>query len=218
MRGAMHSTQLIPSVFSANDLFKAQYQKALRWSLLVALLLTGLGVWLMPAYHPNPYVLRDSFFQIEDFEIIEDLELPVKAPTKPPVLVKEVEPVTGEIEDEFELPNTFEFDPYPYPTEPRWQDPVDNFSPASSNPVLMHFAKPDYPEIARRSRLEGLVIVKVLVGKTGVVEKTVIIQGANPILNKAAAQAALKCRFKPGTQRTIPVRAWIAIPYSFRLN
>ncbi len=214
----MHSIQVFESTLSANDLFKAQYQKALRWSLLTALLLTGLGVWLMPTYQPKPYVLRDEFFQIEDFEIIEEIEIPVKPQVKPPAIVKEIEPVTGEMEDDFVLPTTFEFDYYVNPNPTGWQEPLDNFSPASSNPVLLHFAKPDYPEIARRSRLEGVVIIKVLVGKDGLVEQTVILQGANPILNKAAAEAARKCRFKAGTQRTIPVRAWMAIPYSFRLN
>ncbi len=214
----MQISQTIPSVLSANDLFKAQYQKALRWSLLVALLLTSLGVWLMPAYHPNPYVLREDFLEIQDFEIVEDFELPIKQQIKPPVVIKEIEPVTGDVVDDFVLPNTFEFDYYDGGNAPIWQDPVDAFSPTSSNPVLMHFAKPDYPEIARRSRLEGMVIVKVLVGKSGLVEQTIILQGANPILNKAAADAAKKCRFKPGTQRTMPVKAWMAIPYSFKLN
>lgn len=218
MRGAMPSIQITSSHISANELFKAQYQRVLKWSLLAAMVLIALGVWLVPAYHPKPYVLRDQFFQLEDFEIIEDIQLPDKPMIKPPVIVREIEPVTGDLADEYNLPDNIEWDYFPEVSTPEWDDPLKKFSPASSNPILMHFAKPDYPEIARRSRLQGLVIIKVLVGKDGQVEKTVILQGVNPILNKAAAEAARKCRFKPGTQRTIPVKAWMAIPYSFKLN
>jgi len=205
-------------VLSANDLFKSQYQKVLRWSLLAALVLTALGVWLMPAYQPKPYVLRDKFFELENFEIIEELELPAQPQVKPPAIVREIEPVEGDGDDDIDLPNTFEFNPFPVVPNPGCEDHLDKFSPVSSKPVLKFFAKPDYPEIARMSQLEGVVIVKVLVGKNGLVEKTVIMQGINPILNKAAADAAKKCRFQAGTQRTIPVRAWMAIPYSFRLK
>ena len=205
-------------VLSANDLFKSQYQKVLRWSLLAAIVITALVVWLMPAYKPNPYVLRDEFFQIEDFEVIEELELPSKPKIKAPVIVREVEPVDNQEDEEFELPETFEFFPYQGVSDPAWQEPLDNFSPASSNPVLTFFSKPDYPEIARRASMEGVVIIKVLVGKNGSVLKTMVLQGVNPILDKAAADAARKCKFKAGTQRSVPVKAWMAIPYSFRLN
>lgn len=214
----MHKIYSIKPVISANDLFKAQYQKVLRWSVLAALILTALGVWIMPSYEPNPYVLRDKFFQLEDFQIAEDLEIQEKIQIKAPPVVREIEPVTGDDADEFELPDTFEIGYFPIVTAPGWEDPVDKFTPTSNKPVITFFAKPDYPEIARMSHLEGVVIVKVLVGKNGLVEKTVIIQGINPILDRAAANAARKCRFQPGTQRTIPVKAWIAIPYAFHLK
>jgi TonB family protein len=218
MRGAMHFIQPIRPHLSANDLFKAQYQKVLRWSFLAALVLTLVAAWLTPQYQPKPYALRENFLQIENIEIIEEIELPEEAPIKPPVIVKEVEPVKDGQEDPFELPPNFGNLPIQEPAGPVWRDPLDNFSPASSNPVLVFFAKPDYPEIARRSQLEGVVIIKVLVGKDGLVKKTMVLQGVNPILNKAAAKAAMKCRFQAGTQRTIPVKAWISIPYSFKLK
>ncbi len=214
----MTTSQTFKPVLSANDFFKSQYNKVLRWSLLAALVLTALSTWLFPEYNPKPYVLRDNFLEIQKIEIIEEIELLTKPQIKPPVIVREIEPVEGELEDDFILPDNFGWDTFPQITSPSQQDYTDKFIPTSNNPVLVYFAKPDYPEIARRSRLEGLVIIKVLVGKDGLVEKTMIIQGVNPILDKAAAQAARKCRFKAGTQRTIPVRAWMAIPYSFKLN
>ena len=35
---------------------------------------------------------------------------------------------------------------------------------------------------------------------------------------KAALDAAKKCRFKPAKQRTQPVKAHVVVPFSFRLN
>ena len=62
------------------------------------------------------------------------------------------------------------------------------------------------------------MVVKVLVGPDGSVMQVAILQGVHPMLNKAALDAARKCRFNPGKQRNIPVKAWMAIPYRFRLH
>ena len=61
---------------SANDQFKAQYNKYLRWSALAAILLTLIAWMVSPTYTPNPYKLRQEEFEvvdIEDQEIIEGL-------------------------------------------------------------------------------------------------------------------------------------------------
>ncbi|PIE75764.1 hypothetical protein CSA17_05785 [bacterium DOLJORAL78_65_58] len=84
--------------------------------------------------------------------------------------------------------------------------------------VEIHWQKPVYPEIARKAQMEGTVLVKVLVGPDGSVKNAQIIQGVNPILDKAALAAALKCKFIPGKQRNIPVKAQMALPFSFRLH
>ena len=38
------------------------------------------------------------------------------------------------------------------------------------------------------------------------------------LTRNAALVAARRCKFKPGKQRNIPVKAWLAIPYRFRLH
>ena len=40
----------------------------------------------------------------------------------------------------------------------------------------------------------------------------------HPLLDRAAREAALRCRFSPGKQRGIAVKAWMAIPFVFGLN
>ena len=94
----------------------------------------------------------------------------------------------------------------------------EGFVASSENPRITFWAKPKYPEIARKAMMEGTVIVKVLVGPSGAVLDAQILQGANPLLNKEALAAARKCKFIPGKQRNIPVKAWMALPFNFRLN
>ena len=57
---------------SANDQFKAQYNKYLRWSALVAILIILIGWLLSPNYVPNPYKLRQEEFEVVEVEEQED--------------------------------------------------------------------------------------------------------------------------------------------------
>ena len=70
------------------------------------------------------------------------------------------------------------WDPFPRvePAPPNY----DGFVASSANPRLLRQAKADYPEIARRSGLEGTVTVRVLVGPGGSVKEAVIAQGVIP--------------------------------------
>jgi hypothetical protein len=55
---------------------------------------------------------------------------------------------------------------------------------------------PEYPEEAKKKKVEGDVIVKILKNRDGLVVKACAIAG-NPLLRKAAEAAALKCHFEP---------------------
>ena len=213
----MTTIQQFPDLLSANEIFKGNYGKHLRWAVLAALVLTCLFFWLMPRYEPTPYVLREQVIEIIDLEV-PPVDEPVEQPVAAPPVVKNLEPVDDKKETPFELPNTFIFDPFPPPADPGISFDDTPFTPSSNNPRLLFQAKPEYSQIARMSGLEGTVIVKVLVGPQGEVQTAQIMQGAHPLLNQAAVRAAYKCRFQPGTQRHVPVRAWMAVPYRFRLR
>jgi len=75
-----------------------------------------------------------------------------------------------------------------------------------------------YPEVAKRSGLEGKVIASVLIGKDGRVEKVAIDKTDNEIFNKAAEDALMRARFTPAKQGTTPVKVWWTIPISFKLS
>ena len=65
--------------------------------------------------------------------------------------------------------------------------------------------------------IEGTVVVKVLIGKKGLVEKAEIFKSI-PILDEAALKAAKKCIFKPAKQRDKLVKVWMSIPFKFKLQ
>jgi protein TonB len=204
---------------SANDQFKAQYNKYLRWSALVAIVLLLVGWLLSPNYVPNPYKLRQEEFEVVEIEEQEVIELPPppkEAP--PPPKVIEAAP-DEEVADDVEIADTLmDLDSAITSSMPTFDMGDEGFVASSTNPKIVSWAKPEYPEMARRAQIEGTVIVKVLVGPDGTVKQAVVLQSVNPLLNNAAIDAAYRCKFVPGKQRNIPVKAWMALPFNFRLN
>ncbi len=205
---------------SANDLFKAQYNKYLRWAAVVAVLLTLIGFLVSPTYVPNPYKLRQEEFEvvdIDDQEVIDIPPPPKEAP--PPPKVIEAAP-DDEVSDDVDIADTLmDLDAAISSSMPSFDLGGDTgFVASSTKPKIIRWAKPDYPEIARRAQIEGTVIVKVLVGPDGSVKDAQVIPSVNPMLNKAALAAARKCRFEPGKQRNIPVKAWMALPFAFKIH
>jgi len=86
-------------------------------------------------------------------------------------------------------------------------------------PSVVKEVKPDYPQIARDFGIEGLVLVRVLVGTNGrVLDVRLSEKQQVPMLNDAALAAARKWVFTPGLANGRPVACWTAIPFRFRLH
>ncbi len=85
------------------------------------------------------------------------------------------------------------------------------------NPISI--PKPEYPEMARRARIEGQTIVKVLVEVDGsVIDAQILKSSGNDALDEAALVAARQAKFSPARQKDIPVRVWVSIPFNFYLK
>lgn len=77
----------------------------------------------------------------------------------------------------------------------------------------------EYPTIAKKSNIEGRVIIKVLVKADGTVGKYMIEHSENIMLNNAALDAITKYgKFEPAIQNDKRVDCWISIPINFRLR
>lgn len=78
--------------------------------------------------------------------------------------------------------------------------------------------KPNYPEAARRARLEGLVTLTVTVSEHGLVEDVKISSSSGAsILDNAAVSAVKKWRFRPALISGHPATSTIDIPVRFQL-
>lgn len=75
-----------------------------------------------------------------------------------------------------------------------------------------------YPEIAYRMRLQGKVVVEILVDAQGKAVQAKVIYSSNEAFNDAAVEAAMKSVFKPAMMSTGPVSEKISIPYIFNLK
>lgn len=81
-------------------------------------------------------------------------------------------------------------------------------------------AKVNYPEEAQARGEQGIVMVKALVGKDGLVKQTAVDPGqpVSDALGKAAVEAVKGWRFEPARSKGEPVEVWIVVPVNFRLQ
>ena len=201
---------------SANDLFKAQYQKYMRWSLVAAIIFTILFFLFSPKYKPNPYKIYSD--DIEMVNVQEQIDIP-DVPKEQPKPQQQVEAVPdAEADEDVDIADTLIESDEMMDLGGGSGDGVDTFEVSQDKPILINYATPEYPEIARASHLEGTVLVKVQVDTDGSVLQAVVIKSVHRTLDREAVKAAMRCKFKPGKQRGIPVKAWMAIPYAFKIN
>lgn len=76
----------------------------------------------------------------------------------------------------------------------------------------------EYPEEAKKSGLEGKVVLSALIDTNGKVIKVEVDRSDNPIFEESARKAMMKMRFTPALQNTRPVKLWYTLPIVFKLN
>ncbi len=92
------------------------------------------------------------------------------------------------------------------------------FEVVEKPPMVVSAVAPVYPELAARAGIEGKVLVKVLVGKDGLVREVSVLKSNADILNEASLTAARQFRFTPGIMNNGPVSVWMVIPFTFKLR
>jgi protein TonB len=93
----------------------------------------------------------------------------------------------------------------------------DEYVAVEEMPALINLPRPEYPEIARNAGVEGVVVLKILVGKSGDVEKVIFVSGPE-MLKESAIEAAMQAKFKPALQQHRPVAVWVQVPLEFSLQ
>jgi protein TonB len=198
---------------------KTSHEKYLYIAFLTAILIHAAAFALWPEYVPKPYRLREVNIPFLLEVPLPDIEIkPPPPPVKPPDIPIAIEPTDDAPAEDTIDPTVFgPGDPFPPPPE----------GPAGGERVFLHFempprllrgAMPEYPELARKAEVEGVVVVHVTVDETGRVVDAWIASSQAEILNDAAKKAAYEHVFEPALQNDVPVKATICLKFRFSLT
>jgi TonB family protein len=101
-----------------------------------------------------------------------------------------------------------------------WEDGSEGRAPKGGNfsdpPALITQVSPVYPSSAKARRVEGAVVVRVLIDKEGRVKTADVVNG-DPLLTQAALDAVRQWRYKPGTVGGVPREAEAIVNVVFKL-
>lgn len=86
----------------------------------------------------------------------------------------------------------------------------------AKTPSVVKAAKPVYPEMARTFRLEGEVIVNVVVDHRGVPTNAAIVKSSSPVFSAAVLNTVRAWRFSPAT--TEGASRVVQIPFTFKMK
>ena len=86
-----------------------------------------------------------------------------------------------------------------------------------SPPTKTRDVQPRYPEVARAARVQGVVILEVTIGSTGVVTDVSVLRSV-PLLDDAAIAAVLQWQYTPTLLNGVPVPVIMTVTVNFSLR
>ena len=86
--------------------------------------------------------------------------------------------------------------------------------PAIQVPKKIKYVKPEYPKTALASRVQGDVVLEVVIDTDGSVADTRVIKSI-PQLDQAAIEATLQAKYKPTAVNGIPIRVLSTVTHTF---
>jgi protein TonB len=102
-------------------------------------------------------------------------------------------------------------------TVPSRPEPVHLPEAATPPRALASNPPPDYPEEARKTGREGLVILKIVIDEQGRVTVVSVMRGEEP-LTSAAVEAVSRWRYEPATLGGTPISIYRILRVPFRLR
>ena len=85
-------------------------------------------------------------------------------------------------------------------------------------PEKISSVQPSYTEIARKARIQGVVIVQAIIDKQGNVTNVKVLKGLPMGLDEAAVDAIKQWKFKPATLNGRPVTVYFNLTVNFKLQ
>ncbi len=216
------------AIFAAED---EQDRKILKWAIGIAVVLhVGLFLIHLPelvqgdlgkADKQKVYVVQQVRFrppppQQEEQKIeVRKKRVPIPDPTP-----DEPEPlrVVEEVQPDLDIPvddAVFGIPDAPPVAEPTGPIAVGGDVQA---PERVHAPQPQYTEIARKARIQGVVIVQAIIDKEGNVTNVKVLKGLPMGLEESAVDAIKTWRFKPATLNGKPVMVYYNLTVNFKLQ
>ena len=87
-----------------------------------------------------------------------------------------------------------------------------------TKPVTIHQVQPRYTELARRSGIQGTVVVEAVIDEQGYVTNVRVLRGLPMGLDRAAMEAIQQWRFKPATLADKPVKVYFTLTVNFTIQ
>lgn len=110
-----------------------------------------------------------------------------------------------------------ESDPKKPMADPSVLNETVDLSIVDLKPVILKRAVPYYPQEARQNKVEGRVVVEVVIDEKGEVIFAHILESI-PELDESAKHTAMYCLFKPAFYKGKPVKVKMALSFDYALQ
>ena len=87
-----------------------------------------------------------------------------------------------------------------------------------TSPQALHKVNPAYPPDAKAAKIQGTVILRVVISATGAPDEVTVQESVDPSLDAAAVEAVRQCTFSPGMLKGEPVAVEATITINFTLK
>ncbi|MDH3283406.1 MAG: energy transducer TonB [Acidobacteriota bacterium] len=147
-------------------------------------------------------------------KITKKVPIPDPTPDEPePIIEPEPPPEPEPLPDDVEI---LLGDPEPPPVS----GPLIPGIGGVSEPELVSRIEPEYPELARRARIQGKVILRAIIKKDGTVRDIEVLKepAANLGFSASAVSAVKQWRYRPATQNGRPVDVYFTVVVTYTLD
>lgn len=178
------------------------------------------GLTAKEAEKPKVYVVQQVRFKPPPPQ--EEQKVPKPKAKKIPIpdpTPDEPEPIRLEEPEEFDIPDIDDlvFGIPDAPPEPEPDGPI-YVTGEVKKPEKLSSPAPQYTEIARKARIQGVVILQSIIDEQGNVTEVSILKGLPMGLSESAMGAVRQWKFKPATLNGKPVAVYFNLTVNFQLQ